>query len=300
MRAIVTGATGFVGQELIRQLDRPVVLTRDAQRARQTLGDVEAYDWTPSAGLPPAEAFRGVDTVINLAGDPIASGRWTEAKKQRIRDSRVQGTRHLVEALSQLPAAERPKTLVSASAVGYYGDRGDEVLDDDASPGSDFLADVCREWEAAAQRAAPLGIRVVTPRFGVILGHGGALGKMLLPFKLGLGGRLASGKQWMPWIHVADIVGLLLHAADRSDLSGALNATAPVPVTNAEFTRTLGSVLHRPAVFPVPGFALKLAAGELAEVLVGSQRTLPRKAEASGYRFQYRELRAALEAILKQ
>jgi hypothetical protein len=303
MRAAVSGATGFIGQRLLTQLTRPVVLTRDPARARATLGSiensVEAHAWDPSAGPPPLEALRGLDAVFHLAGDPVGDGRWNDEKKRRIRDSRVLGTRHLVESLSRLPEAERPKVLVSGSAVGYYGDRGDELLAEDAAPGSDFLAEVCQAWEHESQAARQFGIRVVNPRTGIVLGAGGgALGKMLLPFRLGLGGRLGSGRQWMSWIHLDDTVGLMLHAATQREVSGAMNTTAPNPVTNREFTATLAEVLHRPAVLPAPEFALKLAVGEFAEALLGSQRAVPAVAERTGYVFKYLDLRTALGSIL--
>jgi hypothetical protein len=271
-----------------------VALSRDPERARLVLGaGVEPFRWGPEAGPPPPEAFREVEAVFHLAGEPIAEGRWTAARKERLRESRVRGTRNLVAAMESL--GERPRVLVSASAVGFYGDRGDEVLDESAPPGSDFLAALCRDWEAEAGRARALGIRVVTPRTGIVLDRtGGALARMLTPFKLGLGGRLGSGRQWMPWIHLDDLVGLLLHAAAKDEVRGAMNAVGPAPVTNREFTRTLGSVLKRPAIFPVPNFALRLAFGEMASVLLGSQRVAPRVAEKTGYQFRYTSLEKAL------
>jgi uncharacterized protein (TIGR01777 family) len=227
----------------------------------------------------------------------VAEGRWTAEKKRRIMDSRKIGTANLVQGLERL--SERPAVLVSASAVGYYGDRGEETLDEQATPGDDFLAAVCIEWERAAQQAASLGMRVVNPRIGIVLGAGGgALAKMLLPFKLGLGGRLASGHQWMPWIHIDDLAALFLHAATHADLSGPMNAVAPNAVTNREFTRTLAAAVHRPALLPAPGPLLKLAVGEFAEVLLASQRVVPRVAEQSGFQFQHPELAEALRAIL--
>lgn len=299
MRALITGATGFIGQRLLQQIHEPVVLSRDPEKVRRQCPGAETFIWDPMAGPPPAEAFRGVEAVFHLAGEPVAEGRWTAAKKQRIMDSRKIGTANLVKALEQL--SERPRVLVSASAVGYYGDRGDETLDEHAAPGNDFLARVCLEWEQAAQHAASLGVRVVNPRIGIVLGAGGgALAKMLPPFKLGLGGRLASGKQWMPWVHLDDLIGLFLHAASRSELSGPLNAVAPNPATNGEFTRALAAALHRPAFLPAPGPLLKLAVGEFAEVLLASQRVVPRVAEQTGYRYQYPELAEALRAILEQ
>jgi uncharacterized protein (TIGR01777 family) len=229
----------------------------------------------------------------------VAEGRWTASKKQRIHDSRTIGTANLVCALRQ--ATERPRVLVCASAIGYYGYRGDELLDESSAPGDDFLARVCRDWEAAANEARGLGIRVVNLRIGIVLGRGGgALAKMLVPFKLGLGGRLGNGRQWMSWIHVDDVIGLSLHAAQRDEISGPINAVSPAAVTNRDFTRALATALHRPAVFPVPGAALKVAVGAFAEVLLGSQRVVPQVALRSGYQFRYTELGAALEAILRQ
>lgn len=296
MRALVTGATGFVGRRLLAHLDRPVVLSRNPQKARDALG-VEAHAWDALAGPPPPQAFDGVDLVIHLAGDPVAEGRWTAAKKRQIRDSRVVGTQNLVAALDKLE--RKPATLISASAIGYYGSQGDKVLDESAPPSNDFLADVCRDWEAAAQQAAAMGIRVCHPRIGIVLGRGGgALQKMLLPFKLGLGGRLGSGRQWMSWIHLDDLVGLILFAAEMPALRGAFNAVAPHPVTNLEFTKTLGRLLRRPTLLPAPRFALRLALGEFADFLLASQRVVPRVMQEHGYPFRYTHLEDALSAIL--
>ena len=239
MRALVTGATGFVGQRLLERLVRPVVLSRDPDRAMQTLSrfKITAVGWDPSAGEPPPRAFDGVDAVFHLAGESVAAGRWTKARKQGICDSRLFGTKHLVDALAKLD--RRPGVLVSASAVGYYGSRGDEVLTETSPSGDDFLAEVCVAWEKAAFEAERTGIRVVTSRTGVVLGRGGALAKMLPPFKLGLGGRLGNGRQWMPWIHLDDLVGLLLFAAEQEAIRGPMNAVGPTPVTNRDFTRSL-------------------------------------------------------------
>lgn len=298
MRALVTGATGFIGWHLLPHISEPVVLTRRPDRFQTSQPGVEVHGWDPLAERPPAAAFRGVEAVFHLAGEPVAEGRWTAAKKERIRESRRLGTTHLVQALRE--ASERPPVLVSASAVGIYGDRGDETLDESSPPADDFLADVCRQWEEASARARERGIRVVNPRIGIVLGReGGVLAKMLTPFKLGVGGRLASGRQWMPWIHIDDLVGLLLHAARTTDLNGPMNAVGPQPVTNRDFTQVLARTLHRPAVFPMPGVMLKLAFGQFGEVLLASQRVLPRAALSSGYRFQFSELPAALDNLLR-
>jgi len=236
--------------------------------------------------------------VIHLAGESVV-GRWSEEKKKAIRDSRVQGTRNLAAALAESGA--KPAVLVCASAVGFYGNRGDEHLNEQSAAGRGFLAEVCREWEEASRIAVEAGIRTVNVRIGMVLSaNGGALGKMLKPFKLGLGGRMASGQQWWSWIHVDDVVRGIHHAMRTESLSGPVNLTAPNPVRNAEFTKVLGSVLGRPAAFRVPEFALRLAFGEMAaeELFLASQRVEPDKLQASGYRFRFRELRAALENLV--
>lgn len=303
MRALVTGATGFIGAHLLERLvaegwDAPVVLSRDVRRALQVLERHKpvVHRWDPLAGPPTPESFEGVSAVFHLAGESVAAGRWTAARKQRILDSRVIGTRNLVAGLATL--ATRPAVLVSGSAVGYYGSRGDETLTESSAPGHDFLAEVCTAWEKEAIAAATLGMRVAICRTGVVLGHGGALKKMLLPFKLGLGGPLAGGRNWMPWIHIDDEVDLLIFAARTAGIVGPFNATAPNPVTNRDFTRALAKQLHRPAFLPAPGFALRLALGEMADMLVASQRAVPQVAEQAGYEFRFRELEAALADVL--
>ncbi|HWB09242.1 MAG TPA: TIGR01777 family oxidoreductase [Pirellulales bacterium] len=298
MRALVTGASGFIGKHLLKRLGEAVVATRSANRFSGPAG-VRVHQWDPMSGPLPTEALRDVDVVFHLAGEPVASGRWTAKKKTRIRDSRRVGTANLVRGLAA--ADPRPRVLVCSSAVGYYGDRRDEILDEGSAPGDDFLAEVCRLWELAASEAKRLGVRVVSARTGIVLGRdGGALAKMLLPFKLGLGGRLGSGRQWMPWIHVEDMIGLLLHAATQDEIEGPMNVTAPHPVTNREFTGALAATLRRPAVLPVPGTILKLVAGEFAEVLLSSQRAVPQVALRTGFAFQYPDLQPALEQILRQ
>jgi hypothetical protein len=292
MKALVTGATGFIGRRLVATLQAPVVLSRNPRRAAEMLPGVAAHGWSDEEPAP-AEAFRDVEVVFHLAGEPVGQGRWTAAKKRRIESSRRQGTLNLVEGMRR--AGWLPKVLVSASAVGYYGDRGDQLLDEDSPPGDDFLAAVCQQWEAAARSAEGLGLRVTMPRLGIVLGSGGgALARMLTPFKLGLGGRLGSGRQWMPWVHVDDVVAML-HFAARESLRGPFNAVAPKPVTNRQFTQVLASVLHRPALVPAPAFGLRLLIGEFAEILLASQRVVPRALQQAGYVFKYADLRPALE-----
>jgi uncharacterized protein (TIGR01777 family) len=298
MKALVTGATGFIGRELIKRLDAPVALTRNTKSGPALKLGVRMSAWDLAAGPPPLAAFDGVDSVFHLAGDPVAKGRWTGAKKSRIRSSRVEGTRHLVDALAAME--KRPTCLVSASAVGYYGDRGDEILDEKSGADGSFLAEVCQAWEREALRAEEYGIRVVTIRTGIVLGAGGgALEAMLPPFKFGLGGRLGNGQQWMPWIHIGDLVRLMLYSAVREEVRGGVNGVSPNPVTNREFTRILAGTLRRPALFPAPGPILRLALGEFAGVLLGSQRVIPTAATQAGFEFQYPDLDGALSEILK-
>jgi uncharacterized protein len=298
VQALVTGATGLIGRRLVEHLPSTVVLTRDPARAQAALPQVRAYAWSPAGGAPPAEALRGIDVVFNLAGEPVGEGRWTTEKKRRIRDSRVLGTRHLVAGLAS--NRERPRVLVSASAVGYYGDRGDEDLDEASAAGRGFLAEVCQEWEHEAQAAEALGIRVVRARMGVVLAaDGGALARMLPLFRAFVGGRLGSGQQWLPWIHIDDAVGILLHAAREEAMRGALNVVGPAPVRNAELAQALGHALGRPALLPVPGLALRMALGEMSEILTASQRAWPRVALRTGYAFRRASLAEALAAELR-
>lgn len=298
MKALVTGGTGMVGPRLLRLLDKPTVLSRNPDRARSTIGHVAGriIRWDPLQGPPPAEAFEGVEGVFHLAGESVAGARWTAAQKARIRDSRVVGTRHLVQGIRQ--AATKPSVLVSASAVGYYGDRGEEELTESAAPAHDFLADVCVAWEKEAFAAEELGVRVVTERTGIVLGQGGALAKMLLPFKLGAGGPLGNGRQWMPWIHVDDLSRLYVHAAERTSIRGPMNAVAPHPVRNSEFTKALGRQLRRPAFMPAPYIGLRIVFGEFAQVLFASQRVIPKVALDTGFTFTFPEIAGALKEIL--
>ena len=284
MNITVTGATGFIGRYLVQSLARDGHSVRALSRAA----------WDVLAGEPPAESLAKADAVVHLAGVPVAQ-RWTSGAKKKIRASRVQGTHHLVTALSTLSG--RPEALVCASAIGIYGDRGDEVLTEGSPIATGFLADVCHEWEQEADLAEALGIRVVKLRFGIALGRkGGALEKMLPPFRAFVGGKVGTGSQWMSWIHIADIVGLIRHAIEHP-VSGVMNATAPNPVRNREFARELGAALHRPAIFPVPALALRILLGEMASVLLASQRVLPKAAESTGYRFEFPDLGGALRDL---
>jgi len=298
MKIAVTGASGLVGSALVAALEdgghRVVRLVR-----RQPEGDGEVR-WDPAAGVLDPADLEGVDAVVHLAGESIASGPWTRERKRRIRDSRVDGTRLVASAVSAM--AEPPRTLVSASAVGYYGDRGDRVLDEDAGPGEGFLAEVCQGWEAAADPARERGVRVVHPRIGMVLAaDGGALAKMLLPFRLGVGGVLGPGDQYMSWIGLGDLVAVILHALGDGDLEGPVNAVAPAPVTNREFTRTLGRVLHRPTILPAPALALRLLLGEMAEELfLASTRAVPARLEGHGFTFRHPDLEGALRQQLEE
>ncbi len=296
MTTLVTGATGLLGRRLVRELGAGVVaLSRDASRAAPVLPDARIVAWDARSTID-ASAFDGVDVVFHLAGEPVAEGRWTEEKKRRLLESRTLVTRALVDSMRK--SSRRPRVLVNASAVGVYGSRGDEVLTEDSAPGSGFLADVCKAWEAEAAAASELGIRVVCVRTGIVLARdGGALARMLPLFKAGVAGPLASGKQWMPWLHIDDAVGLLRHAASSDAIHGPMNACAPEPVTNRDFTRTLGAVVSRPTIFPVPRIALRVAFGETADVVLASQRAVPKRALATGYVFRHPDLREALEDL---
>jgi uncharacterized protein (TIGR01777 family) len=301
MRVLVTGASGMIGSSvcdaLLARGDVVVGLTRDPARARSTNPTVSWHAWNPSLERPPAEAVAGAEGVINVVGEAI-NQRWTEEAKQRIHDSRVQATRNLVQAIST--SEPRPGVLVSQSAVGYYGDRGDAVVDEDTPAGSSFDAQLCVEWEAAAREAEQAGLRVVVTRSAPILDkRGGLLKQLSLPFKLGLGGPIAGGDQYLPWIHIHDEVAILLWALDDERVSGTINAAAPEAVTNREFTQALGRALNRPAVIPAPKLALRLAVGsELAETISGGQRVIPRRARDLGFEFRHPELEPALRDSL--
>lgn len=303
MRVLITGATGTIGLALADALaargDEVIALSRDPERGQRVLGgDVEVHPWPdPTAAPPPADALAGADAVVNLIGEPVAQ-RWTDEARQRIRDSRVLTTRSLVAGLRALDASVAPGVLVSQSATGYYGPRGDAPLDEAASPGSDFLAGVVVAWEQEAT-AAESYMRVARTRTGVVLSpSGGALAKMLPFFRLGIGGPVAGGRQYVPWIHLDDVVGGIIHCLDHDQASGPVNLTAPNPVTNAELSRALGHALGRPAVLPVPGVAVKLLYGEMAEIVTTGQRAIPDRLRQLGYRFHHPEIELALKDVL--
>jgi uncharacterized protein (TIGR01777 family) len=324
MRVAVTGATGTIGRALVTALttrgDEVTVLSRNPERARGTLGvsaerpvagsaegargedagaggrgALEAVAWPdPKAAPPPLDALRGRDAVVNLLGEQIAQ-RWSDAAKREIRDSRVLATRNLVAALAELPEAERPGTLVSQSGAGWYGHRGDERLDESAPAGDDFLARLSADWEAEARRAEELGVRVVVNRTGMVLSPtGGALEKMLPFFKAGVGGPVAGGRQYVPWVHLDDVVGAFVFELDTEGASGPVNLTAPEPATNKHFSQTLRRVLRRPAFAPVPALAVKALYGEMAEIVTTGQRAVPARLTELGYQFRQPELEAAL------
>jgi uncharacterized protein len=301
MKVLVTGSTGLVGTAVVKALasDGHTVCRLVRPQTALVGGTKDGFNvaWNP-ATEELGGAGVGADAVVNLAGASIAGGRWTKERRNLLRTSRIDTTRALVNALTKMNA--RPRVLVSASAIGIYGDRGEEVLTEESKPGTDYLAGLAREWEAEAMKAEALGIRVVLARFGIILArHGGALAKMLLPFKLGAGGRLGSGKQWMSWITLEDVVGIIRFAIENGAARGAMNVVAPQAVQNAEFTKVLAKTLHRPALFPAPAFALRLALGEMADaLLLSSQRVAPKKLQQLNYSFRFPELASALSAVL--
>ncbi len=320
MRVTVTGATGLIGTTLVVRLlaegAEVTVLSRDPARAVARLGaqagarlggqaeaqpGVQAVGWDLLNERAPAPALEGRDAVVHLAGEPVAQ-RWTASAKRAIRESRVIGTRHLVEGLracGSRDGAGRPKVVVSASAVGYYGEHGEEPLDEEAPPGRDYLAEVCVAWEAQARAAHELGVRTVQVRTGVVLDpRGGALAKMLPPFRLGVGGPVAGGRQYVSWVHVEDLVGIVWAALTDERWSGPVNGTAPEPLTNRELSRALGRALHRPALLPVPGVALRALYGEMAQIVTTGARVLPAKPLMLGYEFRHPHLDEALAAVL--
>jgi uncharacterized protein (TIGR01777 family) len=296
MNVLISGATGLIGSALIPELEggghRVIRLSRSRSSAEDTIR------WDPASGTLDPSRLGGIDAVVHLAGESIAQGRWTPEKKRRIMESRRVGTRLLAETLAGL--SEPPEVMVSASAVGYYGDRGNELLREESEPGSDFLAEVCKAWEAAADPAREAGIRVVHPRMGIVLStKGGALGRTLPIFKLGGGGRIGSGRQWWSWVALDDVVGIIIHALTERSVEGPVNVGSPNPLTNAEYTKVLGKVLNRPTIFPLPARAARLVLGELADaLLLASQRMEPAKLKETGYEFRHPELEGALRHLL--
>ena len=299
MNILISGSTGMIGSALIE-----VLKTQNHRVTRLVRSPMQSSEptvqWNPAAGKLNAKDVEGFDAVVHLAGESIAASRWTEAQKAKIRDSRVQGTMLLSETLAKL--SKPPKVLVCASAIGYYGNRGDTILREDSGAGTGFLADICQEWESAADPAKQKGIRVVHLRTGIVMSpKGGALAKMLLPFKTGVGGIVGDGKQYWSWVSLDDVVGAIRHALMTETLHGAVNAVAPRAVTNQEFTKTLGKVLSRPTIFPLPAFAARLALGEMADdLLLSSARLEPARLLASGYKFHHPELEGALRDLLEK
>jgi uncharacterized protein (TIGR01777 family) len=296
MKILISGSHGLVGTALIKSLESAghdvFRLVRYGPRSEAEI------EWSPDRYSIALSRIEGFDAVVNLAGESIAEGRWTDEKKRRIRESRVKGTKLLGDALANL--ASKPKTFICASAIGYYGNRHDEVLTESSTPGDDFLAQVCKEWEEATALAMEKGIRVVNARFGIILDkNGGALAKMLPPFRMGVGGKIGNGKQWMSWITLDDVIGALEFALHNDAVTGPMNFVAPNPVTNAEFTKALGKALSRPTLFPIPAFGVRLLFGEMGEaLLLGGQRVAPKRLMSEGYQFKHSNLDPALAYVL--
>lgn len=299
MKIAITGATGLVGSELVPFLQAGGHEVLKMVRNKSQSSPTQVY-WNPDTGEIEANKLEGIDAMVHLAGDNVADGNWTPAKKQRIKESRTKGTKLIADTLANLQ--QPPKTFISASAIGYYGERGDKVMDETSSAGEGFLTDVCKEWEAACKPAKDKGIRTVNMRVGVVLSpKGSALGKMLPIFQLGGGGILGNGKQYMSWIAIDDLIGAIYHALNTPSLSGPVNGTAPNPATNSEFTKVLGKVLFRPTIAPVPGFGVKMLFGEMGEtLLLGSTRVLPKALQDSGYQFLFPDLEGALRHVLGQ
>lgn len=298
MRTLITGASGLIGTALQRSLKakghEPLLASRDEPKSGEDI------QWDPETGFAEPERLEGLDAVVHLAGESISAIRWTDEKKKAIRDSRVQGTRSVVAAISKLK--DKPKVMVAASAVGYYGERGDEELTESSAAGDGFLAEVARDWEAEARRAEDAGVRTVLLRTGIVLSKdGGALATMLLPFKLGVGGTVGSGKQWMSWIALDDHISVINFAIENENLRGAVNSTSPNPVTNEEFTKAMGEVLYRPTFLPLPEFVVSMALGEMGDaLLLTSTKVLPKRLEAAGFEFKYPDIKSALEHAVSE
>jgi len=303
MRVIVTGGTGFIGRALCAELVKAghavIVLTRDVEMAGPLLGDhVETVEWNADFGRAWMSSVDGAEAVINLAGESIGEKRWTSARKQQIIGSRLNATKALAEAIAK--AKRKPSVMINASAIGYYGPHGDEIITENDPAGNDFLAQTTKQWEDAAKKVEAHGVRLVILRNGLVLERGGVLEKFLTPFRLFAGGTLGSGKQWFSWIHRDDMIGLILLALENKNVKGAINATAPEPVTMKDFCKTLGKVMGRPSWTPVPSFVLKLALGEMSTLVLDGQRVIPAVAEKAGYKFKYRKAEDALAAILRK
>lgn len=304
MKILVTGGTGFVGQPLVRKLieanHKVVLLTRNPDAAKRAISDsVEIYGWEPESTTPPKEAYNGIDAIVHLAGESIAAGRWTAKQKKKILDSRVLSTRNLMKGAVE--AGAKPKVIVSASAIGIYGDRGNQSLSETSPQGIGFLADVCRAWEKESQYPGLESVRKVNLRIGIVLEkNGGALQKLLPIFKIGGGGPVGNGKQWMSWIHREDLIEMILYSVTHENVSGVFNAVAPNPSTNAEFSRALGKALHRPAFMPAPPLALKLAMGEMSELVLASQKVEAKKIVDTGFAFKFPSIQEALNDICKK
>lgn len=297
MKILITGASGLIGRELRKSLEKKGhELLLAGRRSPEKPNQIK---WTAEEGFSEPERLEGLDAVIHLAGESISGIRWTEEKKKAIRDSRVNGTRSVVDTLAKLDT--KPKVFISGSAIGIYGNRGDEIMTESEPPGDNFLADVCKAWEAESLRAERLGIRTVLLRTGIVLSkEGGALGTMLTPFKLGVGGVVGSGKQWMSWISLADEIAVINFVLENESVSGPINLVSPNPVTNEEFTKTLGEIIHRPTILPLPKFAVKMVFGEMGDaLLLDSTRAVPKRLQDLGYQFEFTDLRSALTEALK-
>jgi|TARA_B100000315_G_scaffold106157_1_gene97343 hypothetical protein len=302
MKVLVTGATGFIGKELLKHLSfegyEINILTRNPKQERSKLVvPCSVYHWNPEKESPDIKSLKGVKAVIHLAGENIANGRWTQKRKANIKNSRILSTQRLVEAIGKLE--HKPDVLVSASGIGFYGGSGNKLLKEDIPPGTCYLAKVCKDWEEEVKKVQEFDVRAVSIRTGMVLGdEGGAIGKMLLPFRMGLGGRLGNGNQWMSWIHLIDLARMYIHAIKSPSIKGAYNAVSPNPISNSEFTNTLGKLLNRPTLLPIPSFVLRLLFGDMAQVLLASQKVSPEKILATGFLFKYESLNSALTQIV--
>ncbi len=304
MKTLITGATGFIGKHVIQALKKRgheiSILTRDPVGANKKINiPCHIFKWEPEKNLIPEQAFHNMDAIVHLAGENIAGGRWTKSKKNKIERSRVLATNNLIKHVKALKT--KPNVIVSASAIGFYGDNGENLIDETSPPSEGFLSQVCQSWEKEILQIAQKEIRTVSLRIGVVLGHGGgAMKQILLPFRFALGGRLGKGNQWMSWIHVEDLAEMFAYGIENTNLNGVYNAVSPSPVTNLEFTKTLSQVINQPAELPVPAFALKIIFGEMSEILLNSQRVSNEKISKAGFKYKFKELKCALEDICEQ